>query len=393
MLSILRPASATVRQEARSHPSRIGLNPTGLVQELGTARRKYARRAARHVTDPDTLPGTSSPQPRKRSFLLDPYSKPPSLRASPSRELPEDVAPFERRLASNPYASILATPVRQCLYTRKSLPNAFLTKLIQAASDVPKERPWIVTEGILPHQITREHASNRYGTGRWVYSGPNIMERMIKDGKYKMISSSAQIRPNLAQLVYAQWTIRVASDIVDLCMPTSGPSPVILLENEAAAKVEGSNAETKDTCLTWSGNSTDKLQCVLYFGPPRSDIDSADGNLQNQEDEALIDITQPNLPTLMDRSRVLKTATINGVEKNTVTVPMYAMEHLFHNHSNGLRAIQLACTRRLLHAMSNDQTVNQNSRWIGLVESPASVAAAMGLWKLAAMLPKASPPR
>lgn len=217
-----------------------------------------------------------------------------------------------------------------------------------------------------------------------------------------MINSSAYIRPNLAQLVYAQWTIRVASDLLDLCMAKLGPSPVALLKNEVLTLGKGSSTQLEDVRLTMSGSTLKKkLQCVLYFGPLRSDIDAGSDDtesvgvntdFQSHGDEPpVVDITQPSLPTLMDRSRVLRLVKIHSGEKNVFTVPMYDMEQLFHNHHDGLRAIQQACTRRLFLATPKDQAVDRNPRWIGLAESPSSVPVAMGLWKLASMLPKSTP--
>jgi len=223
-------------------------------------------------------------------------------------------------------------------------------------------------------------------------------------GKYKMINSSAFIRPNLARLVYAQWTIRVASEMTELCRAKGGPSPVAILKYEVpvpALEEEGSSASMEDVRLMMTGSTlSKKLQCVLYFGPPRPDNNlgvgdseskEASNDPQNQRDQPLPDITQPSLPTLMDRSRVLKLVKVHSSATTAFTVPMYDMEQLFHNHPNGLRAMQQACTRRLFLATPKDQIIDRNPRWIGLAESPSSVAAAMGLWKLAFMLPKTDP--
>lgn len=227
---------------------------------------------------------------------------------------------------------------------------------------------------------------------------------MIVVGKHKMINSSAFIRPNLARLVYAQWTIRVASEITDLCR-ARGPSSVAILKYEvpvpALEEERSSTASMEDVRLMMTGSTlSKKLQCVLYFGPPRPDTDLGGDSTESKEvtadpraqrDPPLPDITQPSLPTLMDRSRVLKLVKVHSSATNGFTVPMYDMEQLFHNHPNGLRAIQQACTRRLFLATPKDQIVDRNPRWIGLAESPSSVSAAMGLWKLAFMLPKEDP--
>ncbi|KAF9362588.1 hypothetical protein BGX34_005859 [Mortierella sp. NVP85] len=391
MFSFLRSAISKARQEARIRASQAGSSTTGLILGHRASRRQYARRSIQPGIGryQQRTVSEAPPSPtRKRSFLLDPPTKPESLRASPSRELPFDASPFERRLASNPYA--------------------FLTKLIQAAPAAPGEKAWIVPEGIIPNKILRSsnsgRASDRFGTGRWVFSGSNITEKMIKEGQYKMINPSAFVRPNLARLVYAQWTIRVASDMTDLCKAKGGPSPVAILKYEVPAPAleeERSSASMEDVRLMMTGATlSKKLQCVLYFGPPRPDNNLSVGDTeskeassdpQNQRDQPLPDITQPSLPTLIDRSRVLKLVKVHSSATTAFTVPMYDMEQLFHNHPNGLRAIQQACTSRLFRATPKDQIVDRNPRWIGLTESPSSVSAAMGLWKLAFMLPKTDP--
>ncbi|KAF9996233.1 hypothetical protein BGZ65_008175, partial [Modicella reniformis] len=257
--------------------------------------------------------------------------------------------------------------------------------------------------------------SDRFGAGKWVYSGSKATENMVKEGKYKMINPAAYIRPTLAQLVYAQWTIRVASDMIYLCETRSGPSPMAILKNETLKSEAGSSSTPplfEDVRLTLSGATLKKkLQCVLYFGPPslppflspfdtvvspsdNEDMKASNEVSQSHTDEPQLqqDITQPNLPTtLMDRSHVLRLAKVHSSEKSVFTVPMYDMERLFHNHQAGFKAIQQACVRRLFLATPKGSSVDHYPRWIGLAESQKSLPVAKGLWKLASILPKTTP--
>jgi len=108
MFSFLRSTISKVRQEARTRASQAGSSTTGLTLGHRASQRQYARRSIQPGTGRYQQWAVSETPPsptRMRSFLLDPLTKPASLRASPSRELPMDASPFERRLASNPYGN------------------------------------------------------------------------------------------------------------------------------------------------------------------------------------------------------------------------------------------------------------------------------------------------
>ncbi|KAF8933660.1 hypothetical protein BGZ58_006200 [Dissophora ornata] len=280
---------------------------------------------------------------------------------SRSTVLPAKATAFERRMANNPYA--------------------FLTRLIQAAPESPEVQAWIVPEGIIPHKIstssTPDQDSNRSGMGKWVYSGSNIMESMVKEGKYKMMNSSAYARPDMAQLVYAQWTIRLAHDILELLKTARVPPPLVTLTKEPSKYAD-------DSRQLFQSPQSKGLQCVLYF-KHTSDTNPRPNDDRSLEQCPTFDISQPSLPTLMSRSLVLQEVTIHGKKGGPSAVPLYDMEQLFHNHPNGYKAILHACHKQLPTA--KDQA-SDNLGWVGLVESQSSVPVAVGLWKLASMLPK-----
>ncbi|KAG0361947.1 hypothetical protein BGZ54_008848 [Gamsiella multidivaricata] len=307
-------------------------------------------------------------------------------------------------------ASILATPIRQCLYTRKILPSgkypdtaskicaetekmahtaSFLTKLIQAAPDSPGDRVWIVPEQIIPYELSKEtnsgQALDRFGMGKWMFSGSNLVQSMVKEGKYKMINSSAYVRPDLAQLIYAQWTMRVVHNTLDMCKRATGNPPFVILTKEPSAIATTPDAKPEVLQrLTDETHHNAYLQCVLRF---ESDTDVATSFGNSEPQEPSVDLI-PNLPSFSDRSLVQEDVKILRKGGKTTVVPMYNMKYLLGNHPQGLRAVHQAFLKRIPAAEGSAEDSNQ--RWIGLVESPQTVDTAVGLWKLASMMPRQS---
>ncbi|CAO3568576.1 unnamed protein product [Mortierella alpina] len=343
-----------------------------------------------------TVVGSANETPtRTRSFLLDTPRRPPSKRASSSRNLPGNATAFEQQIANNPYASILATPLRQCLYTRKSLPNAFMTKFIQAAADSPGDRSWIVPEQIVPKSLAA-HASrrtpDRHGMGKWVFSGSKVMEAMVKEGKYKIIASSAYMRPDIARLVYAQWTIRVAHEFQNLTkLPRRRRMPLVKLTPATGPETLTDASRDAAEPLLLDVPTHRPPLCVLYFQGGVLPSQHADGSSTPLEPtlhvDVDVDISRPDLPSFESyREHGLKTVTVRNGKKTTATVPMYDMNRLFSNHPKGLQAIRRACSSRPLdmHAPGQDP----QTQWVGIAESSWTLPIATGLWKLSSLLPK-----
>ncbi|KAG9321619.1 hypothetical protein KVV02_006723 [Mortierella alpina] len=372
----------TAKQHDRHSRLDAGVAPPSTILN-GSAEETPAKEDHQRVSDPV----------RSRSFLLDAPRKPPSKRSSPSRDLPGNAIAFEQQIANNPYASILATPLRQCLYTRKSLPSAFMTKLIQAAADSPRERSWIVPEQIIPRSLS-PHSSrgtqDRHGMGKWVFSGFKVMESMVKEGKYKIIASSAYMRPDIMQLVYAQWTIRVAHEFHSLSkLSPRRRMPMVKLTPAAEPRTHtGASQDATETVLLNAPTHRPPL-CVLFFQNGLLPFKHADGDPVPLDPtlKVDIDITHPDLPSFESyREHGPKTVTVCGGKKATATVPLYDMNQLFRNHPEGLLAIQHACSGRPLDLHSPGQ--DPHTQWVGIVESSWGLPIATGLWKLSSLLPK-----
>ncbi len=205
-----------------------------------------------------------------------------------------------------------------------------------------------------------------------------------------MISPSAFMRPDIAQLVYAQWTIRVSHEFCNLSklsprrrMPVVKLTPAVEPESHT-----GASQDTPDTILLDVPTHRPPL-CVLFFRNglmplKQNDVDLKPiGSTLNVD----IDITGPDLPSFENhREHGVKTVQVRRGKKAVATLPMYDMSQLFSNHPQGLLAIQRACSSRPLdlHAPGQDP----QTQWVGIVESSLSLPIATGLWKLASLLPK-----
>lgn len=156
---------------ARSRTSRSYSSTAASTNTNYTQQSKATTRTARGPIIPrkPRIQDLSNDMP-PRSFLLDLPAKPKSKRLTPSQRNPEPLSSFEKKIANNPYgmpllyamfweaimaranqepffhcrscpltshlpllpmsnlAAILATPVRQCLYTRLLLPSGTVSE-------------------------------------------------------------------------------------------------------------------------------------------------------------------------------------------------------------------------------------------------------------------------
>ncbi|KAG0284345.1 hypothetical protein BGZ96_011280 [Linnemannia gamsii] len=367
-----------------------------------------------------------------RSFLLDLPTKPKSKRLIPAQRKPELLSPFEKKIDHNPYAAILATPVRQCLYTRLLLPSAFLTKFIEAAG--PDDRPWIVPERILPHAITRKPSPSAYkedprnGLGKWVTTTSKIIDSVIREGRYKTINAAAFMRQDMSALVYAQWSIRVAHEFRVLykasftketkTQPSLRRPRFIVMDGSHAHPPGGrkSSANTDSSELVeglgpilgfWSSQRI-MVPCVMYFdkglqlasGLPSKVAVVAGKETNTMKEQGLsvqrrapatglleeIDIAKPSLPVFTkDGQPTHEQMEIWQSIGRRSKSPVYDMERLFEHHPQGLEVIKQKC----LELLPNDQrpSGDQGSvpMWLGVRGSKETIPICTGLWKMACM--------
>ncbi|KAF9434992.1 hypothetical protein BGZ76_007079 [Entomortierella beljakovae] len=237
-----------------------------------------------------------------------------------------------------------------------------MTKLIQAAPEARGDRAWIVPEKIIPYRLikgsTSKHDSSRFGIGKWVHSGTQTLERMTKEGKYKMINPSAYMRPDIARLVYAQWTIRVAYDLTELGRQKNKHFNIISKPKELA--IRDSNVEGGITDFDYK--RLPRLQCVLFFG---SSGTSSDSKYDDETTNSDLKPTENSDPLI-------------SVDITRAGLPI--------NHPEGLAAIRKYLSVGSISRLNSAE--HPSIQYIGLVESQKTLNATMNLWKLASILPK-----
>ncbi|KAG0082168.1 hypothetical protein BGZ92_011881 [Podila epicladia] len=180
-----------------------------------------------------------------------------------------------------------------------------------------------------------------------------------------MINTAAFIRPDLAQLIYAQMTYRVMTGFQNLKKQPS----------HSVVQLDLSDNEPLECDTTLRG----RLQCSKVpksFSPANTKADALSQQL-------------PQLPpVLVARATAveeikLSIATRDG-DKKLVKVPRYNMAKLFANYPQGLATIRQKCQQ------ANVQLDDSQDLWIGLYESQSTIPLAIDLWKLCQMLPSSN---
>ncbi|GJJ79187.1 hypothetical protein EMPS_11546 [Entomortierella parvispora] len=331
------------------------------------------------------------PRPLPRSFILD-HMAAPRLKRTLEPTAPGRSSEFELRMASNPYAAILASPIRMCIYTRKILPNGMMTRLIQAAPPHGSEdnRPWIVPDRILP----TDTASSRAGASRWAFSRSDILAGVAKEGKYKILSAWAHMRPDTAELVYAQWTIRVAKDFQVAVRDRKRGARVFTAVKQVNAGSDASqdSLETNND-IAFEIPENRRLQCVLHFKSYGHESTRADSTAdKNPPDLGALPskaaVPSISLPTFMPRSQLQSEVSLCRKGTSCGRVPMYDMDLLFHNNPKGLEAILKTFLDQVKDPMS--LLADEDGLKIGLTAAPHTVELAQGLFKLVSMHPDPS---
>src|SRR5690554_3510650 len=158
------------------------------------------------------------------------------------------------------------------------------------------------------------------------------------------------MRADTSLLVYAQWTIRVAYEFQQLTKYRARrPSPLfIALEADDSALNAEQNAGNHSTqSIVLKAPRRSRLHCILCFQGSPSSAALSDGFVEEPKSPITLDITKPNLPSLMARDQVLKQIDIRNEDGALSSVPMYSMEQLFRNHPMGLEAIHQSCLEQL----------------------------------------------
>ncbi|CAG8683209.1 6654_t:CDS:2 [Dentiscutata erythropus] len=131
------------------------------------------------------------------SILLDPkgpYNK--DLPKYKRAEAPlacefKQLTKLEQDVIMNPYAAIIASPIRRCFYHERWFPNAY---------DEKTKSTWLVPD------FEEYGGIKRPGKGRWLKLNSTVIQKATKEGKYKYIDPRAFWRPDMHEHV---WNILV----------------------------------------------------------------------------------------------------------------------------------------------------------------------------------------
>lgn len=136
-----------------------------------------------------------------RSILLDPDNpilNPPlqkiRIAPPPSESDFDKLSQYEQRVLSNPFAMMLASPVRRDIHSERMIPNALMIRFIRAFDNESK-RTWIV-----PDKVSR-FTNKRTGIARWIRAEARVIQHMGTSGRYRLIDNKGFWRPDMAEHV------------------------------------------------------------------------------------------------------------------------------------------------------------------------------------------------
>ncbi|RHZ48824.1 hypothetical protein Glove_541g48 [Diversispora epigaea] len=134
------------------------------------------------------------------SILLDPngpFSDLPRQKRAPPPESWDFkfLSEFEQRVAMNPYAAIIGSPIRRCFYHDRWFPNDLMVRFIKANDQITNST-WIVPDFVETGGIKRP------GKGRWLKANSEVITLTTKEGKYKYIDNVAFWRPDMNEHIW-----------------------------------------------------------------------------------------------------------------------------------------------------------------------------------------------
>ena len=205
------------------------------------------------------------------------------------------------------------------------------------------------------------------------------------------MNASAYMRPDTAELIYAQWTIRVAKDFqVAVKDQLRGSRVFTAVEQVKAGSDASQGLLDTQRDLSFEIPADRRLQCVLHFksyGPGSTHADST-ADKSSPVPEALSSkgaVPPVSLPKFMPRDQLQREVSLCRQGKSCGRVPMYDMDLLFHNHPQGLDAILNTFLDQVKDPLPS--LADKDGLKIGLTAAPHTMELAQGLWKLVSMHP------
>ncbi|KAG0639216.1 hypothetical protein HOY80DRAFT_1001152 [Tuber brumale] len=158
---------------------------------------------------------TYTPRNLPLSPIEDPKKYVKYSKAHPKAGQPLKNAPLpdsELRLTKNPYAHMLAQPVRQEVEFHRRVPRAFLIRFKQLVHPETRET-WIVPDGLRQTDDQR----GRVRKGKWVMGNINMMHSLKKKNAKKLIGDEKSVFPeDLAESVRDLMRKRVFDEVFDV---------------------------------------------------------------------------------------------------------------------------------------------------------------------------------
>ncbi|RIB21326.1 hypothetical protein C2G38_2140712 [Gigaspora rosea] len=233
------------------------------------------------------------------SILLDPegpYNK--DLPKYKRAEAPlacefKQLTKLEQEVIMNPYAAIIASPIRRCFYHERWFPNDFLVRFIKAYDEKTKST-WLVPD------FEEYGGIKRPGKGRWLKLNSTVIQKATKEGKYKYINPHAFWRPDMHEHVWNILVMRATdrlqrffNSVATQSFPAkrervllrvlSGTSPKLITNNDDDSipfsyKIKNVSLNDKDNedgnrkFYIENENAIDGLQCVFVLDHLKHDV-------------------------------------------------------------------------------------------------------------------------
>ncbi|RKP10701.1 hypothetical protein THASP1DRAFT_27499 [Thamnocephalis sphaerospora] len=124
----------------------------------------------------------------------------------------EALTEAEREFRVDPYASILESPLRLCLYTRRMQPSALMIRFIRA-QDASTGRIWLVSDGV-------GTAPKRSGLGKWITARRPIIRRLVRERFSERLAAGAYIRPDIDEHIACLMRDDIVAKFTRLCRST-----------------------------------------------------------------------------------------------------------------------------------------------------------------------------
>nr|CAG8595266.1 14953_t:CDS:2 [Entrophospora candida]CAG8611078.1 5562_t:CDS:2 [Entrophospora candida] len=303
------------------------------------------------------------------SILLNPEGpfQAPSYerKAEPKRIDVKKLPRFEQNIMINPYATLLQTPIRQCIYHERWFPTSFLVRFIKAYNE-KTSTTWIVPD-------FADEGVKRPGKGFWIRCNSKILQLTTKEGKYKYIDNNAFWRPDMHEHVWnvlldrtlSQWN-KVLLYIGTKRFPHSKNIvfvPIIpIVKSKSTNFVEYKIGNEK----LWING----INCVFILDPIKTQGDTIINN-QQQHPHQLVQSKRNSISSTP--ISFIKKVSFYNRENNLISynVTFYNVKDLFGNH-------ELIRLRKFLKLNDNDNDV----RMFGLVTFLSTKSLSMALWKL-----------